>query len=102
MISDPFLRFLPDRIDSLNVHGIGLTGSYARGEENRYSDVDLDIFVHRLPESDYDRYSLRYWDRHLVSLTTMLLQEERAAFSKPERHREVVEVTLKLIEAAGS
>ncbi len=85
MISDPFLRSLPDRIDSLNVHGIGLTGSYARGEENRYSDVDLDIFVHRLPESDYDRYTLRYWDHHLVSLTTMLLQEERAALSRPER-----------------
>ncbi len=85
MISDQFIRALLRRLDSPNVTGIGLTGSYARGQEDPFSDVDLDIFVNRLPESDYERYTLRYWDRHLVSLTTLRLSDERAAFSRPER-----------------
>lgn len=85
MISDPFIRSLITRIDSPNVIGIGLVGSFAREQENQYSDVDLDIFVGKLPERQYDRYTLRYWDNYLVSLKYLLLEDEHAAFSNPER-----------------
>ncbi len=85
MISDTFLKALLSRIATAEVLGIGLTGSFARGEENLYSDVDLDIFVSRLPQPPSTSYNLQYWDPHLVSLSYFLLEEQRAAFSKPER-----------------
>ena len=34
----------------------------------KYSDVDFDIFVSKVPDNPYDRYTLRYWDGKLVSL----------------------------------
>lgn len=85
MIPDHFIQSLIKRIDSSSVTGIGLVGSYVRGQENQYSDVDLDVFVSTLPEREYDRYTLRYWDNYLVSLKYFLLEDERAAFSDPER-----------------
>jgi hypothetical protein len=60
-------------------------GSYSRGEERKYSDVDFDIFVSKLPENAYDRYTLRYWDDKLISLKYTLLDDERAAFGNPRR-----------------
>jgi hypothetical protein len=62
-----------------------MVGSYARGQESRYSDVDLDIFVSRLPDLLYDRYSLRYWEDKLVSLKYTLLDDERSALTDPRR-----------------
>jgi hypothetical protein len=67
------------------VIGVGIVGSYARGQESKYSDVDLDIYVSKLPESPYDRYTLRYWNGKLVSLKYTLLDEERSALTNPRR-----------------
>jgi hypothetical protein len=67
------------------VIGVGIVGSYARGQESKYSDVDFDIFVSQLPESPYDRYSLRYWDGKLISLKYTLLDDERSALTAPRR-----------------
>lgn len=47
--------------------------------------MDFDIYVSRLPENPYDRYTLRYWDHKLVSLKYALLEEERAALTDPCR-----------------
>ena len=55
----------------------------ARGQEDKYSDVDFDIFVSRLPENPYDRYTLRYWENKLVSLKYTLLDDERSALTDP-------------------
>jgi predicted nucleotidyltransferase len=74
-----------ERVDSPYVIGVGIVGSYARGQENKYSDVDLDIYVSKLPEDPHERYSLRYWDNKLVSLKHTLLDEERLAFRDPRR-----------------
>ena len=60
-------------------------GSYSRGQQNKYSDVDFDIFVSRLPVNPYDRYTLRYWDGKLVSLKYALLDDERSALINPRR-----------------
>ena len=84
-LSDPFLQSALEQIDSSDVIGVGIVGSYSRGQESKYSDVDFDIFVSRLPEDPYDRYTLRYWDNKLVSLKYTLLDDERAALTNPRR-----------------
>lgn len=84
-LSDSFLQSLLERIDSPDVIGIGIVGSYARGQEVHYSDVDLDIYVSKLPENPYDRYTLRYLDEKLVSLKYTLLDKEREALNSPRR-----------------
>jgi hypothetical protein len=84
-LSDSFIQSILERIDSPDVIGTGIVGSYARGRESQYSDVDLDIFVSRLPRNPHDRYTLRYWDDKLVSLKYTLLKDERAALSDPRR-----------------
>jgi len=84
-LSDFFIRSALERIDSPAVIGIGVVGSYARGQEGKYSDVDFDIFTSRFPENPSDRYTLRYWDGKLVSLKYTLLAEERAALTDPCR-----------------
>jgi hypothetical protein len=65
-LSDPFMQAALQQIDSPDVIGVGLAGSYGHGQESQYSDVDFDIFVSKLPENVYDRYTLRYWDNKLI------------------------------------
>lgn len=84
-LADPFMQSSLEKIDSAEVIGVGIVGSYSRGQEGKYSDVDFDIFVHHLPKNPYDRYTLRYWDDKLVSLKYTLLDDERAAFRDPRR-----------------
>jgi hypothetical protein len=84
-LSDPFLQAALEKIDSPQVVGVAIVGSYSRGQEGKYSDVDFDIFVSELPENPYDRYTLRYWDNRLVSLKYTLLDDERAALFNPRR-----------------
>jgi hypothetical protein len=84
-LSDSFLQSVLERIDSPAVIGVGIVGSYARGQESRYSDVDLDIYVRRLPEDPHERYTLRYWDNRLISLKYALPDEERSALQDPRR-----------------
>jgi len=84
-LSEPFIQSLLEKIDSPEVIGVGIVGSYARGQETKYSDVDLDIYVSKLPEDIYDRYTLRYLDGKLISLKYTLLADERAALSNARR-----------------
>lgn len=84
-LSDPFIQSALQQIDSPDVIGICIVGSYSRGQENKYSDVDFDIFVNKLPESSCDRYTLRYWDGKLVSLSHTLLEDELSALTDPRR-----------------
>src|SRR5215203_4798856 len=84
-LSAPFIQSTLERIDSPDVIGVGIVGSYARGQESKYSDVDFDIFVSQQPENPYDRYTLRYWDNKLVSLKYTLLDDERSALTNPRR-----------------
>jgi predicted nucleotidyltransferase len=84
-LSDSFIQFALEQIDSPDVIGVGVVGSYARGQESQYSDVDFDIFVKKLPANLNDRYTMRYWDNRLISLKHVLLDDERAALTDP-RH----------------
>lgn len=84
-LSDLLIQTVLDKIDSPDVIGTGIVGSYSRGQESKYSDVDFDIFVSQLPEDPDDRYTLRYWDNKLISLKYTLLDDERAALTNPRR-----------------
>jgi hypothetical protein len=84
-LSDSFLQSILDSIEAPDVVGVGIVGSYARGQEGKYSDVDFDIFVAELPKNPYDRYTLRYWGDKLVSLKYTLLEAERTALTDPRR-----------------
>ncbi len=84
-LSDPFIQSVLQKIDTPDVIGVGIVGSYARSQEGKYSDVDFDIYVSRLPKNPYDRYTLRYWDDKLISLKYTSLDEERAALTDPRR-----------------
>ena len=84
-LSDLFIQSILEKIDSPDVIAVGMVGSYARGQADKYSDVDLDIYVSHLPDNPYDRYTLRYWDNKLVSLKYALLEDERLGLSNPRR-----------------
>ena len=84
-LSDPFIQSILETISSPDILGVGIVGSYSRGQESKYSDVDFDIFVSKVPENPYDRYTLRYWDGKLVSLKYTLLDDERSALTNPRR-----------------
>jgi len=84
-LTDPFIQSAIEQIDSPDVVGVGIVGSYARGQESTYSDVDLDIYVSKLPENPYGRYTLRYWDNKLISLKYTLLDDERFVLTNPRR-----------------
>src|SRR5215208_3355551 len=84
-LSELFLQSSLEKIDSPDIIGVGIVGSYSRGQASKYSDVDFDIFVSRVPENPYDRYTLRYWDGKLVSLKYTLLDDERSALTNPRR-----------------
>jgi predicted nucleotidyltransferase len=83
-LSDSFIQSILKQIDSPDIIGVGIVGSYARGQEAKYSDVDFDIFVSKLPAYS-DRYTLRYLENKLVSLSYNLLDDERAALTDPRR-----------------
>jgi predicted nucleotidyltransferase len=84
-LSDAFIQSILEQVDSPYVVGVGIVGSYARGQESKYSDVDVDIYVSKPPENPSDRYTLRYWDEKLVSLKYILLEDERFALTNPRR-----------------
>ena len=84
-LSDPFIQTVLQKIDSPDVIGVGIVGSYARGQEGKYSDVDFDIYVSKMPDGPYDGYTLRHWDGKLVSLKYVLLEDEKSALENPRR-----------------
>lgn len=81
-LEDQFLRSLTTRFIDPGIIGIAVTGSYSRGAQDQYSDVDLDIFVNDLPGDDY---TLHIFDGKLVSVKYIRLADELDSLSKPER-----------------
>ena len=79
---DPFLQTLVARLIQPGVVGITLTGSHARGTQTPHSDLDIDIFTETLPDEDY---TLQILNGKLVSLKYILLSEEYASLTKPEK-----------------
>jgi hypothetical protein len=81
--TDTWLRELVTELRTPTVVAFALTGSMARGEATRYSDVDLLRFSLTPPERDYERYTLLMRDGWLVSLSTATIAAKRAELSQP-------------------
>ncbi|MBI3170714.1 MAG: nucleotidyltransferase domain-containing protein [Chloroflexi bacterium] len=81
-LNDTFLQSIIARFNRPGVIGISVAGSYTRGMQDEFSDVDLDIFVDELPKDDY---TLRIFDEKLVSVKYVRLADELDSLTKPER-----------------
>lgn len=79
---DPFLSDLIARLDPPGDEGVAVTGSHARGQGSELSDLDLDIFVTKLPD---ETYTLRLLNGKLISIKYLLLADEYASLVQPEK-----------------
>ena len=84
-LPDSFLHNLVSKLDDENTVGITMSGSMARGEGDRYSDVDIQHYVRLVPETRVEADSLRFMDGFLVSIHASLLEDEAASLRRPHR-----------------
>lgn len=82
-LSEEFLNTLVAELDEPDTVGIVLGGSYARGEANQFSDVDLACFAK--DEAEPRRKWFLYREERLVSVATKTVAGVRAEMSRPER-----------------
>lgn len=82
ILEDPLIKSLLARLNQPGVVGLALVGSYARGQNTPYSDVDMNIFVEILP---LETYTLQYMNGHLVSLKYVTLEKEYESLALPEK-----------------
>ena len=80
-LENTFLQALLARFNRPGVIGLSISGSYSRGMQDEYSDVDLDIFVNELPE---DHYSLQLFNGKLLSVKYIRLADEFDSLTKPQ------------------
>jgi hypothetical protein len=85
IVPDPFLRSLVSRLDDQNTIGITMAGSLARGESDKFSDIDIQHYVRILPEKKTKANSLRFLDGFLVSIHASLLEDEADCLLNPHR-----------------
>lgn len=83
-LPDSLLNTLVQECFSESTIAIGLSGSFARGDAHRYSDVDLIHFVSAVPEQPWERYTLRYAADRLVSTSTTSIENMRADMGIPQ------------------
>jgi hypothetical protein len=84
-LPDSFLQKLVIRLDSENTIGVALSGSFARGDGGRYSDVDLWHYVRQEPPGELDQPRLEFVDGILVSVKTSLLEKDSAGLRNPQQ-----------------
>lgn len=84
-VPDQILRSLVAQLDNENTVGITMAGSLARGEGDRFSDVDIQHYLRVVPETKLEAYSLRFIDNFLVSIHANTVSEEAAGLSDPHR-----------------
>lgn len=81
-LSDTFIQRLIARFHRPGVIGVSMAGSYTRGMQDEYSDIDLELYVDALPE---DHYSLQLFDEKLVSVKYLRVADELSSLEIPER-----------------
>lgn len=62
--------------------GVGLVGSFSRGQGHKHSDIDLNFFVPEAPSSRLERYHLYQREGFLVSVKRVGLETQRAELSQ--------------------
>lgn len=80
-----FLRKLVLRLEDENTLGVLMSGSFARGEENLYSDVDIWHYVRQQPEDHIEMPRLEFVDGYLVSVKTTLLEKDYVGLRTPQQ-----------------
>lgn len=80
MLGKQILKRLVETFGGEDVVAIGITGSYARGTETRYSDVDVCVFGATLVRGN----SLEMIDGYLVSATRTTIAVKRADLHEPD------------------
>src|SRR5437879_4193098 len=81
-LADEFLNELILELDHLDIVGITLGGSYARGAATPYSDVDLCCFFRegvKLPDKRF-----MYRQGKLISIKMTSVSEIRSVLKRPE------------------
>jgi len=84
-LTDSFLQSLIAQLEDENTIGVTLTGSYARGEGGRYSDVDIHHYIRKIPAKVTETYFLRYINDYLVSITLITLEAENVCLRDPQK-----------------
>jgi len=84
-LTDAFLHSLVNQLDNENTIGVVLTGSYARGEDGPFSDVDIRCYVRQVPVNESEVYIMRYQDGYLVSIYLTTLENEYASLRSPQK-----------------
>ncbi len=83
-LNDATVADLTRRFTGVGVEALALTGSFARGEATRHSDIDLLRFVAEAPTTPREAYHLWLLGEHLVSVTTTSIAAKRAEITQPE------------------
>lgn len=68
----------------LRVEAIILTGSYARGDFTKYSDVDITVFYDKLESKDKPLYDLNYISNYLISTSKSTIIEWKEKLTIPQ------------------
>jgi len=84
-LPESFLHSLVAWLDDENTIGLALAGSFARGEGDPCSDVDLWHYLQQVPIAEESFPRLLFRDGYLVSITTTTLEKDYASLQNPER-----------------
>lgn len=82
LLASDFLESLIAEFSTLETIGVGLVGSFSRGQGKKHSDIDLDFFVPETPQSRPERYHLYQREGFLVSIKRVGLEAQRAELSQ--------------------
>jgi hypothetical protein len=74
----PLLGSLVQEFSTPDTLGVGLVGSFSRGQGTLHSDIDLDFFVNQVPATRSERYCLHHRSGYLVSIKRVGLEDQRA------------------------
>ena len=83
-LAGSLLRSLAKEFGGPGVIGIGLAGSFARGQGSGLSDIDLNIFLRKPPRSKRESYMLHYRKGYLVSVKRVGLETTRSSLKEPQ------------------
>lgn len=83
-VSETFLEKLVEEFKDENTIGFLLTGSVARGDATRFSDIDLLKFAADESLQTEENYVLKYRENRLISLSTTTIKEKLNEIKKPE------------------
>ena len=79
-----YLRSWIDELTDENTVGFLLSGSHARGDASRFSDVDLTKFVNELPTKKSERYVVRFKGDNLLCVTVTTVASKLDELQRPE------------------